>query len=90
MTRWTRSTGTTTSLTNFNMLEQIIIDIKKGTVFDNKGNSLGHVGDTKTEINTDKAMVYMSVNLIMPAAEFRKISDAAMAPAKPKERAIRL
>lgn len=86
----TTLTGMITSLTNFNMLEQIIIDIKKGTVFDNKGNSLGHVGDVKTEINTDKAMVYMGVNLIMSAAEFRRVADAAMAPVKPKERAIRL
>lgn len=57
------------------MIERLIIDIKNQQVFDDRGNDLGHTGDVKTEINHEKAMVYMSVNILIPAANFRRIAD---------------
>ena len=71
------------------MIDKLIIDIKNNLVFDDKGNDLGRTGDTKLEIDHDKAMVYLQVNTIIPAANFRRIADSLSNP-KQVERKIKL
>ena len=70
-------------------LKRIIIDIEDQAVFDHNGHDLGRTGDTKVEIDHDKAMIYMTVNLIMPAAKFRAAIDSINNP-KTYERAIKV
>ena len=72
------------------MIKRLIIDIKENKVFDASGHDLGIVGEVKMEINHETTKVYMTVNMIFDAANFRRAADAAIPKEKPIERAIRI
>lgn len=56
-------------------IETLIINVKEQQVYDHAGNMLGRTGDTKVEIDTERAKVYLTVNLICDAADFRRVAD---------------
>ncbi len=56
-------------------MRTIVLDIAKSDVYDGNGNLLGRIGTTKTEIDKEKAKIYLSINLILEGAKVRTSFD---------------
>jgi hypothetical protein len=73
------------------MIKKLIIDLNTQTVLDEHGNELGRTGDTKIEMDYDKALIYFSVNMILKAGDVRAALDKLKEKSeRTVERAVRI
>ncbi len=71
-------------------MKRLVLDIPSNNVYDGNGNLLGRIGDTRTEIDKEKARIYLTVNLILEGANVRISADQANLKELNLERAIKI
>lgn len=71
--------------------KKLIIDLETQTVYDDNGFVLGRTGDTKMDIDVEKAKIHLTVNMTFEGASVRLAADKLQTKQdKPLARSIRL